>query len=189
MLQHLFQRQPYLRLDTNPICTHNYLLFAAQRTAAIMLNRGNIYGRCCAVCQSKHVFVGKFRAHLLARYVEDAVNEPLFFSRHALRFLGGDFCSNSIASQVRLDELCFVGDRLLTDVVFGNLHGMLTVHTQPLTLTGDNRPAAVFRFLERKVRTGMPRRRSRHEGRHLVSFVNERTRGRYVGTAKPTFWP
>lgn len=53
--------------------------------------------------------------------------------------------------QVRLDELCFVGDRLLTDVVFGNLHGMLTVHTQPLTLKGDNRPAAVFRFLERKV--------------------------------------
>eukprot|EP00903_Cladosiphon_okamuranus_P022084 g20307.t3 len=55
---------------------------------------------------------------------------------------------------VRLDELCFVGDRLLTDVVFGNLHGMLTVHTQPLTLKGDNRPAAVFRFLERKVFMG-----------------------------------
>lgn len=53
--------------------------------------------------------------------------------------------------QVRLDELCFVGDRLLTDVVFGNLHGMLTVHTRPLTLKGDNRPAALFRFLERKV--------------------------------------
>ncbi|CAM9623943.1 unnamed protein product [Sphacelaria rigidula] len=52
---------------------------------------------------------------------------------------------------VRLDELCFVGDRLLTDVVFGNLHGMLTIHTQPLTLEGDNRPAAIFRFLERKV--------------------------------------
>lgn len=55
--------------------------------------------------------------------------------------------------QVRLDELCFVGDRLLTDVVFGNLHGMFTVHTRPLTLKGDNRPAAIFRFLERKVRS------------------------------------
>lgn len=51
-----------------------------------------------------------------------------------------------------------MGDRLLTDVVFGNLHDMLTVHTQPLTLKGDNRPAAVFRFLERKVRTGMGQR-------------------------------
>ncbi|CAN0056889.1 unnamed protein product, partial [Ascophyllum nodosum] len=49
------------------------------------------------------------------------------------------------------DELCFVGDRLMTDVVFGNLHRMLTVHTKPLTLRGDNRPAVVFRFLERKV--------------------------------------
>ena len=31
------------------------------------------------------------------------------------------------------------GDRYLTDVVFGNLHGMLTVHTQQLTTVGDNR--------------------------------------------------
>ena len=38
-----------------------------------------------------------------------------------------------------------VGDRLLTDVVFGNLHGMLTVHTQPLTLEGDNKVARAIR--------------------------------------------
>lgn len=50
-----------------------------------------------------------------------------------------------------MDELCFVGDRLLTDVVFGNLHGMLTFHTRPLSLKGDNLAAVVFRFLERKV--------------------------------------
>jgi hypothetical protein len=31
-----------------------------------------------------------------------------------------------------------VGDRLLTDVVFGNLHGMLTVHTLPLCAGADN---------------------------------------------------
>lgn len=86
------------------------------------------------------------------------------------------------ASQVRLDELCFVGDRLLTDVVFGNLHGMLTVHTQPLTLKGDNRPAAVFRFLERKVRTGMGRKRSRHV--ELKGALVVRMKGRpEVGTA------
>ena len=30
-------------------------------------------------------------------------------------------------------HLCVIGDRILTDVVFGNLYGMLTVHTQPLT--------------------------------------------------------
>lgn len=60
--------------------------------------------------------------------------------------------SRFVGIQVRLDELCFIGDRLLTDVVFGNLHGMLTVHTQPLTLEGDNRPAAFFRFIEKKVK-------------------------------------
>ena len=26
------------------------------------------------------------------------------------------------------EALCAVGDRLLTDIMFGNLHGMLTVH-------------------------------------------------------------
>mmetsp|Transcript_5590 Transcript_5590/g.7954 ORF Transcript_5590/g.7954 Transcript_5590/m.7954 type:complete len:190 (+) Transcript_5590:202-771(+) len=36
-------------------------------------------------------------------------------------------------------QLCMVGDRLLTDVVFGNLHGMLTVHTLPLCKGEDNK--------------------------------------------------
>lgn len=44
--------------------------------------------------------------------------------------------------------LLMVGDRYLTDVVFGNLHGMLTVHTQQLTTVGDNRVAQLMRRLE-----------------------------------------
>ncbi len=35
-----------------------------------------------------------------------------------------------------------VGDRYLTDIVFGNRLGMLTVRTQPLTLRGE--PKAVL---------------------------------------------
>lgn len=35
-------------------------------------------------------------------------------------------------------KICMVGDRLLTDVVFGNLYGMLTVHTLPLCQGQDN---------------------------------------------------
>jgi len=35
-------------------------------------------------------------------------------------------------------RICVVGDRLLTDIVFGNLHGMLTVHTQPFADDSDN---------------------------------------------------
>ncbi|CAM9856682.1 unnamed protein product, partial [Discosporangium mesarthrocarpum] len=56
---------------------------------------------------------------------------------------------------VRCEDLCVIGDRLLTDIVFGNLHGMLTIHTRPLTLDGDNRPAIAFRYLETKVFVGL----------------------------------
>ena len=53
---------------------------------------------------------------------------------------------------LRPDELCVVGDRLLTDVLFGNLHGLLTVHLRTtLSLTGDNAMARLFRGLESAV--------------------------------------
>jgi len=35
-------------------------------------------------------------------------------------------------------QLCMIGDRLLTDVLFGNLYGMLTVHCLPLCSGEDN---------------------------------------------------
>ncbi len=50
--------------------------------------------------------------------------------------------------------LCMVGDRLLTDVVFGNLYEMLTVHTLPLCKgaenSADNKPSMVIRYIENK---------------------------------------
>jgi phosphatidylglycerophosphatase GEP4 len=54
--------------------------------------------------------------------------------------------------------VCMIGDRLLTDVVFGNLYGMLTVHTMPLC-TGDdnardNTIARVIRGAENKALYG-----------------------------------
>lgn len=45
-------------------------------------------------------------------------------------------------------ELAIVGDRLLTDIYFGNLHGMYTIHVGILTLEGDNKAAAFVRFAE-----------------------------------------
>lgn len=55
-------------------------------------------------------------------------------------------------------QLCMVGDRLLTDVVFGNLHGMLTVHTLPLCSgeenKNDNTVAKVIRMVENKAMYG-----------------------------------
>mmetsp|Transcript_16104 Transcript_16104/g.20431 ORF Transcript_16104/g.20431 Transcript_16104/m.20431 type:complete len:250 (+) Transcript_16104:127-876(+) len=52
-------------------------------------------------------------------------------------------------------ELCMVGDRLLTDVVFGNLYGMLTVHCLPLCSgednAKDNKVASIVRTVENNV--------------------------------------
>lgn len=45
-------------------------------------------------------------------------------------------------------ELCMMGDRLLTDIVFGNLYGLLTVHVLPLSTKGDNGIAARVRHIE-----------------------------------------
>jgi len=53
-------------------------------------------------------------------------------------------------------KICIVGDRLLTDIVFGNLHGMMTVHTQPFPADDaaadkDNWTAKMIRPVENKV--------------------------------------
>ena len=44
--------------------------------------------------------------------------------------------------------LVMVGDRYLTDVTFGNLHGMLCVRTAQLTREGDHPVAQIMRALE-----------------------------------------
>jgi len=49
------------------------------------------------------------------------------------------------------NQIVMIGDRLLTDTLFGNKAGMLTVHTGVLTLKGDNIPAIVARCLENKL--------------------------------------
>lgn len=61
------------------------------------------------------------------------------------------------------DDLCKIamfGDRLFTDIVFGNRYGMLTIHTKFLTESGDNKIAAKIRkkelsFLERLIKKGI----------------------------------
>jgi phosphatidylglycerophosphatase GEP4 len=55
-------------------------------------------------------------------------------------------------------RLCIFGDRLLTDIVFGNLHGMLTVHSLPLCQgidnSRDNWTAKLIRPVENRVLYG-----------------------------------
>ena len=45
-------------------------------------------------------------------------------------------------------ELVMFGDRIFTDIVFGNRYGMLTVHTALLTEENDNKTAAKVRSYE-----------------------------------------
>ena len=45
-------------------------------------------------------------------------------------------------------EIAMVGDRYATDILFGNLHGMLTIHTDPLTAEGELAIVRTMRFLE-----------------------------------------
>lgn len=47
------------------------------------------------------------------------------------------------------DQICVVGDRLLTDVMFGNMHGMVTVLVNPLSNRRDHVVAVAIRSVER----------------------------------------
>ena len=75
--------------------------------------------------------------------------------RHRTKKPGGiDELLSSLDEPASPLELVVVGDRLLTDVVFGNLHGALTVRTRALLdarRARDNRAAAIARRAESAV--------------------------------------
>ncbi|CAM9368357.1 unnamed protein product [Chrysoparadoxa australica] len=109
-------------------------------------------GMCCIMSNSAGTAddVG----YKMAERIERSIGIPVV--RHAVKKPGGleevlQFFSEQSGEEVRSEELCVIGDRLLTDVVFGNLYGMVTVHTQPLTLAGDNKVAMVARYVEQGV--------------------------------------
>ncbi|EFA84421.1 hypothetical protein PPL_02453 [Heterostelium album PN500] len=47
-----------------------------------------------------------------------------------------------------LQSIVMIGDRYSTDVVFGNLYGMLTIFTKPITSKGDNNIVKLIRDKE-----------------------------------------
>lgn len=49
---------------------------------------------------------------------------------------------------VHPSEICMIGDRVLTDCVFANLNGMVSVLVSPLCLKSDHPVSVVIRFLE-----------------------------------------
>lgn len=49
-------------------------------------------------------------------------------------------------------EIAFIGDRLLTDMLMANEAGFFSILlTEPLTIQGDNVPAIIIRYLEKKL--------------------------------------
>jgi phosphatidylglycerophosphatase GEP4 len=56
---------------------------------------------------------------------------------------GGIEVLEAINATHRPHTVCMIGDRLMTDIAFGNLNGMQTIWTrQPIDETRDNRVAA-----------------------------------------------
>ena len=87
--------------------------------------------------------------------------------RHDEKKPGG---SSEVLSHFQMDDpakICMIGDRLLTDVVFGNLHGMLTIHTLPLCEGADNAKdntvAAWVRSAENYLLYSNPQRAHRYQ--------------------------
>ena len=75
-----------------------------------------------------------------------------------------------------------VGDRLATDVLAANECGALSVHTRPLTTRGDNRAAALSRFLENRLLLPLLRRLGAAPPRHTAVADLVHTQ---PGTASP----
>ncbi|KAG2488107.1 hypothetical protein HYH03_013256 [Edaphochlamys debaryana] len=70
-----------------------------------------------------------------AAALEAALGIPVL--RHADKKPGGGCTELEAHFGCPATDLIMVGDRYLTDIAFGNRHGMLTVHVQPLTSRGE----------------------------------------------------
>jgi phosphatidylglycerophosphatase GEP4 len=59
--------------------------------------------------------------------------------------------SGTEAAAVQPHEICVIGDRLLTDVVFANANGMVSILVPQITNVNDNKMAVCIRIVERNV--------------------------------------
>eukprot|EP00884_Botryococcus_braunii_P010930 jgi/Botrbrau1/19839/Bobra.0124s0076.2 len=80
-----------------------------------------------------------------AAELEQALGLPVL--RHSSKKPGGSATDLETHFRCSASQLVMIGDRLLTDIVFGNRHGMMTILTHPIVNRGE--PLAVQ--LARKV--------------------------------------
>ena len=82
--------------------------------------------------------------------VADALEAALGigFVRHASKKPGGGAGALVDRFGCATDEMVMIGDRYLTDVVYGNRHGMLTVRCAPFTDAGESRAIGAAKWIE-----------------------------------------
>lgn len=130
-----------------------------------------------------------------AARIETALGIPVL--RHRTKKPGAipevlEYFQRVAGPETTYKDICIIGDRLLTDVMWGNLAGMYTIHTQILTEVGDNKVAAVVRRLENRfARLLMGRQWSapphpfqQHFRHGRGSDVNGRTEGNHIDGKK-----
>jgi phosphatidylglycerophosphatase GEP4 len=116
-------------------------------------------------------------ASLHIAVIRHAEKKPGGLSEVLRHFSNTSMTTNGTATTIDPRDICIVGDRILTDVVFGNLHGMYTIHTQALPLIDskndvdrDNWTARILRPMEnallygRLTRNFWQRRKLVHQG-------------------------
>lgn len=81
-----------------------------------------------------------------AAKIEDALGVPVL--RHVHKKPDGVESVMSFFQFADCQSLCVIGDRLFTDILMGNLHGMMTICTSELTSKGDNKIASAVRKVE-----------------------------------------
>ncbi len=79
------------------------------------------------------------------------LNDPLTVRATPSRTIEEDGEDGADKRVVSPSEICMIGDRVLTDVVFANINGMVSVLVAPLCVKTDHPIAVAIRFLEVKV--------------------------------------
>jgi phosphatidylglycerophosphatase GEP4 len=84
--------------------------------------------------------------YTLASRLEKSLGVSVFKHKEQKPGGGEELLEYFAAQRILPHEIVVVGDRYTTDVLFGNLHGMLTIKTRILTPNGEN---FVVRFVRR----------------------------------------
>lgn len=96
-----------------------------------------------SISNSIHSFVQTGKE---AEELEKAFGIPVL--RHTEKKPAGGCADMEAHFGCQAHELVMIGDRYLTDVVFGNRHGMLTVRVAPLTRKGEPATVGLARRVE-----------------------------------------